>query len=106
MSQALFFVLLLALLLVAGFFIGRYSQKNSGGLERAHQAKREQKEKAKTQIMALFERQEKITNDQVQELLSVSDATATNYLDELEKEGKIRQNGSTGKWVYYSRFNG
>ena len=30
---------------------------------------------------------EKITNDEVQNLLKVSDATATRYLNDLEKEG-------------------
>lgn len=34
-----------------------------------------------------------LTNNDVQELVSVSDATATRYLDELEKEGTVRQPG-------------
>ena len=46
----------------------------------------------------------KITNDEVEKLLHVSDATATRYLDMLEKEGKIRQEGKTGKYVVYVKI--
>lgn len=47
----------------------------------------------------------KITNDQVEKLLHVSDSTATRYLDQLEKEGKIRQVGKTGKYIHYIKSN-
>lgn len=43
-----------------------------------------------------------VTNDEVEKLLHVSDATATRYLDQLEKEGKIRQVGKTGKYTHYT----
>jgi len=46
---------------------------------------------------------DKITNDQIQELLGVSDATAERYLQDLEKQGKIHQVGATGHEVYYTR---
>ncbi len=46
----------------------------------------------------------KITNDEVEKLLRVSDATATRYLSALEKEGKIRQVGKTGHGVVYSKI--
>jgi len=45
----------------------------------------------------------KITNDEVEKLLHVSDATATRYLSQLEKEGKIKQIGKTGKAVTYAK---
>ena len=44
-----------------------------------------------------------IANDDVQKALSISDATATRYLDELEKIGVIRQVGKTGAGVVYRR---
>ena len=44
---------------------------------------------------------DKITNDEVQKLLKVSDATAERYLQELEKNGLIKQYGEVGKDVYY-----
>jgi Fic family protein len=48
--------------------------------------------------------QGRITNNDVEGLLGVSDATATRYLDELEKSGKIRQVGNTGRGVYYEKI--
>ena len=44
------------------------------------------------------------TNDQVEKLLHVSDATATRYLTQLEKEGKLKQEGKTGKSVKYLKL--
>lgn len=48
-------------------------------------------------------RQSKITNRDVESKLNVSDATATRYLDELEKEGKIKQVFTDGRYVYYKK---
>lgn len=44
-----------------------------------------------------------ITNDLVQDELGVSDATATRYLNELEKEGILKQVGDSGQGVYYQK---
>ena len=52
-------------------------------------------------LQALEQGRGKITNDEVQKLLGVSDATATRYLDELEKQGKVKQVGEKGRFVYY-----
>lgn len=61
------------------------------------------KRKKLDRVMSLFLKHSKITNDEVEKFLHVSDATATRYLSELEKEGKIKQNGKTGHMVSYSR---
>ena len=53
--------------------------------------------------MTLFLKKSKITNDEVEKFLHVSDATATRYLSILEKEGKIKQLGKTGKGVTYTK---
>lgn len=45
-----------------------------------------------------------ISNDMVQETLGVSDATATRYLDELEKQGTIKQLDKTGKYTRYDKL--
>jgi DNA-binding IclR family transcriptional regulator len=37
-------------------------------------------------------------------LLHVSDATATRYLETLEKEGKIKQVGKSGKYTHYEKI--
>ena len=53
--------------------------------------------------MALLEKHPQITNDQVEKLLRVSDATATRYLEQLKAQGKIHENGTVGKAVSYSK---
>lgn len=55
-------------------------------------------------IMTLFAKRTNITNDEVEKFLHVSDATATRYLEILEKENKIKQTGKTGKGVSYSKI--
>lgn len=54
-------------------------------------------------IMELLEVKEKITNDDVQNVLGVADSTATKYLDELENQNLIIQNMETGRGVYYTK---
>ena len=51
----------------------------------------------------MFEGQGRVANNDVEKALGVSDATATRYLDELEKQGLIRQVGKEGKYVYYEK---
>jgi hypothetical protein len=62
------------------------------------------KRKKLDKVMTLFLKKQKITNDEVEKFLHVSDATATRYLNTLEKENKIKQNGKTGKSVFYSKI--
>ena len=52
-------------------------------------------------LMEVFKTGQLVTNDVVEMLLGVSDATATRYLDRLEKEGKIVQIGREGRFVKY-----
>lgn len=63
-----------------------------------------EKEENKQRILRILETQTPLTNNHIEQLLGISDATATRYLDELEKEGKIRQVGKTGKHVYYEKL--
>lgn len=64
---------------------------------------KKQKQEGKEEILKTLRgaQGKKITNNDVEKLLGVADSTATRYLDELEKEGKIKQVGKTGKGVYY-----
>ena len=62
------------------------------------------KRKKLERIMEVVNAKGKITNDQVEKLLHVSDATATRYLSQLEKEGKVKQEGKTGKGVSYLKI--
>ena len=63
-----------------------------------------EKDENKQSILGILETQSPLTNNHVEQLLGISDATATRYLEELEKEGKVRQVGETGRHVYYERI--
>jgi len=60
------------------------------------------KERRKEMILDTLDKLGKITNDEIEELFSVSNTTAYNYLEELEKEKKIKQVGKKGRGVYYT----
>jgi len=62
------------------------------------------KEENKSKALELAGMRGRITNDEVEKLLGVSNATAERYLNELEKEGKLKQVGNTGKSVYYEKI--
>jgi|SRR3989344_2957924 len=52
-------------------------------------------------VAEMFNSGREITNNDVEKVLGVSDATATRYLDKLEKDGKIVQIGREGRFVKY-----
>lgn len=73
-------------------------------LNKARVAIQDRKRKKRDKIMQALNTRGKITNDEVEKLLHVSDATATRYLSALEKEGRIRQVGKTGHGVVYQKI--
>ncbi|MDP3882601.1 MAG: helix-turn-helix domain-containing protein [Candidatus Staskawiczbacteria bacterium] len=73
------------------------------GLEEYNKKMQEKKEQAKAKIMELLARKEKISNSEAVKNLSISSSSAVRYLDELEREGKVKQVGKTGKSVVYSK---
>lgn len=79
--------------IILGTYLGRRKVENV-----------REKEKNKQKILKFFESRERVANNDVEKLLGVSDATATRYLDELEKQGEIRQVGKEGRFVYYERI--
>ena len=80
------------------------SAKESGGPSEPELAPAPltKKEEAKNKLMNSIISRGRIANNDVQLLLGVSDSTATNYLDELEEEGKIKQEGDVGRGVFYT----
>ncbi len=86
---------------VLGTYFGRRRKVEKESREREDvEKKKENLEK----VRQIFAGQDRVANDDIEKLLGVSDATATRYLDELEKEGLIRQVGKTGKHVYYENL--
>lgn len=61
----------------------------------------QKKDENKEKILALLQEQKSVTNNDIEKLLGVSDATATRYLSELEKEERVEQIGTTGRGVEY-----
>jgi len=64
----------------------------------------ERKRKKLDKIMAQFEANPQVTNKDIQKALRISSATATRYLDILERENRIKQVGNTGKSVFYTKI--
>jgi len=85
---------------IVGVGLGIYFGRRSAPARIKEGQKGENLEKTRR----MFEGQERVANNDVEKALGVSDATATRYLDELEKQGFIRQAGKTGKYVYYERI--
>lgn len=59
----------------------------------AHKAKKVKMMKSVYKVMDLFKKKKSIKNMDVQKLVHVSDSTATDYLNILIKEGKIKKEG-------------
>ncbi len=70
-------------------------------LATANLKKKVSKEEKLEKIMTALAKTGRITNDDVQALLKCSDATATRYLAELVRRGRIKKVGTTGAHVVY-----
>ena len=108
MNQIIIFILGLAL----GFGLAKVFKRIQPGVGGAgqgvatiNQKRRGEKEQAKAKIIGMLGERAEISNDQVQTALGVSDATATNYLQELEAEGRLEQVGREGRFVRYRLKN-
>ena len=73
-------------------------------LAKARVTMQDRKRKKRDKIMQALTKKNKITNDEVEKLLHVSDATAERYLSALVKEGKIKQDRKTGAGVSYQKI--
>ncbi len=89
-------LLILALGVGVGYMLGKNSVKETSGAEKAGN-----KEKILESFKGLVDG--RVTNNDIEKLLGVSDATATRYLEELEREGKVKQVGTEGRSVYYQK---
>jgi len=98
-----FSLLTLFLGLYFGYRIGYKSSRNVLVKKSSRKVKRivsSRIEKSKEKIVDLLAKQGSIANDDVEELLNVSDSTAERYLAELEKDGRVSQIGK-GRGVKY-----
>lgn len=65
-----------------------------------NKAREERREENKEKIIAYLREHGTAKNDDLEEMLGVSDATVTNYMDELEREGMVVQKGETSQTYY------
>jgi predicted HTH transcriptional regulator len=111
-------LLLLILLIVAGvriYYLKKelkavskelaVEQKECSTIPAFAQKQREIKTRNKAKALELFADHGKITTGLVADKLGVSTATAFRYLEELEQEQKIKQNGRIGRFVFYSKIS-
>ena len=75
-----------------------------GDIAKARAKIQETKRKKLDKIMAKLAEKGRITNDEAEKLLRVSDSTATRYLKTLKKENKIKQAGRAGRAVFYEKI--
>ena len=80
---------------IAGLLVGKRTKKSTGRPESPSAADAEK-------ILSATKENGKITNADVQELLSVSTATAERYLEKLESQSHLAQQGKTGHSVTYT----
>ena len=74
-------------------------------LEKCKQIIFQRKQKKLEKLFYFIQTKKKITNADVCKFLRVSQATATRYLDSLEKQNRIKQTGKVGHSVFYELKN-
>jgi len=77
-------------------------ESKGSGLKKANETRNAEYAEALEKVLALARAQVSVTNNDVEVMLGVSDATATRYLQELESQGKLVQQGAEGQSVRYS----
>lgn len=86
--------------LVVYLLLGK--RKTSGSSIAAYTDQRSnEKQNRKERIMTFLKEKGTITNNDVEKLLGIADATATKYLQELEREDRVEQIGTRGRFVHY-----
>ena len=96
----IFLILIIILGTTVSIILASQNQ-NGGGFIYSKQSQEKQANKQK--ILEYLETHNRITNNDVEKLCEVSNATAERYLDELEKKGFLKQHGEIGQGVYYTK---
>jgi len=100
MTQFIIFLIIGVVGIIAGYYLAVLRKVRVSG---STSVRSQEREKNLATLREKFSsgKDKKITNDEVEKLLGVSDATATRYLEALEQEGVIVQVGKEGRHVYY-----
>jgi Fic family protein len=93
-----------------GYWLGRNKSKKGGCVNNNDAEKKtglieQQAEEKKRNLEAILglmrSGNQPLTNNDVEAMLGIPESTVTRYFDELEKAGKVRQIGQTGRDVAY-----
>ncbi|KKU57964.1 MAG: hypothetical protein UX81_C0027G0006 [Parcubacteria group bacterium GW2011_GWA2_47_12] len=101
----LIWVILISLLLITGIgailFIARQQAADTSPHPHVPAPQVETKRDNLLKIMEYMKTHDRISNNEVEALLGVSDATAERYLQQLQESGFLKQVGESGRGVYY-----
>lgn len=96
-------VILFAVLVI--LFVALAIYKKIGGVKSAGHGLIDEQGRTKQRnlelILKLFEKHEVLTNAIIRQELGFDDRVVVNYMDELERLGKVRQVGKTGVDAHY-----
>ena len=99
--------MVILIIFILGFVLGAAAvyflmpQRKVVGIASHAQNQQSEKQGRKEKVLAMIREKGSVTNNDIETALGVSDASATNYLQELEREGKIEQIGERGRFVSY-----
>lgn len=99
MSTVIIFSLGILIGAIVVYFLIR--NRKPSGIASHTQKQQDEKQVRKEKILEIIREKGSVTNNDIETALGVSDASATNYLQELEREGKIEQIGDKGRYVSY-----
>lgn len=99
MSTVIIFSLGILIGAIVVYFLMR--NRKPSGIASHTQKQQDEKQVRKEKILEIIREKGSVTNNDIETALDVSDASVTNYLQELEREGKIEQFGERGRFVSY-----
>lgn len=94
-------IIIFILGIIAGLAIAQFLPKKQTKIGKKVQEQISAKEERKRKIIVHLRKHGAQSNNDIEKLLKVSDATVTNYLQELEDQGKVEQIGEKGRFVKY-----
>jgi predicted HTH transcriptional regulator len=96
-------IILTILGIAVGYWLARRGKHPVSDSKVINQEGVEEKQKRLVQIIEYFNTHDQVTNNEIEQLLGVSDSAVGRYLDELEQQEKILQIGRTGRSVIYKK---
>ncbi|MEX0877266.1 MAG: SelB C-terminal domain-containing protein [Candidatus Spechtbacterales bacterium] len=89
------------IILLAVVLLVPKSREKAIGICKAALGQSRKKEERKNKILELLSERGEMTNSDIREATGISRRSIVNYINELEKEGKVEQVGDAGRSVKY-----